>query len=72
MVCHWVCSSHCGDNSYRLRLHNPTVEDKKKLAPSSILREAKVAYYARNMFEAGRFVFRKGNVTSRHEPATLM
>ena len=28
----------------------------KKLAPSSILREAKVAYYARNMFEAGRFV----------------
>ena len=29
---------------------------KKKLAPSSILREAKVAYYARNMFEAGRFV----------------
>ena len=45
----------------------------KKLAPSSILREAKVAYYARNMFEAGRFfVFRKGNVTSRHELATLM
>ena len=31
-------------------------EYKKKLAPSSILREAKVAYYARNMFEAGRFV----------------
>ena len=29
---------------------------KKKLAPSSILREAKVAYYARNMFQAGRFV----------------
>ena len=29
---------------------------KKKLAPSSILREAKVAYYARNMFEVGRFV----------------
>ena len=29
---------------------------KKKLAPSSILREAKVAYYARNMFEAGRFI----------------
>ena len=28
----------------------------KKLAPSSILHEAKVAYYARNMFEAGRFV----------------
>ena len=28
---------------------------KKKLAPSSILREAKIAYYARNMFEAGRF-----------------
>ena len=27
----------------------------KKLAPSSILREAKIAYYARNMFEAGRF-----------------
>ena len=30
---------------------------KKKLAPSSILREAKIAYYARNMFEAGRFFF---------------
>jgi len=30
---------------------------KKKLAPSSILREAKIAYYARNMFEAGRFSF---------------
>ena len=30
---------------------------KKKLAPSSILREAKIAYYARNMFEAGRFLF---------------
>ena len=29
---------------------------KKKLAPSRILREAKIAYYARNMFEAGRFV----------------
>ena len=28
----------------------------KNLAPSSILREAKVAYYAGNMFEAGRFV----------------
>ena len=49
-------------------------ERKKKLAPSSILREAKIAYYARNMFEAGRFffLFRKGNVTSRHEPATLI
>jgi len=33
---------------------------KKKLAPSSILRKAKIAYYARNMFEAGRFFFRKG------------
>ena len=31
--------------------------NKKKLAPSSILREAKIAYYARNMFEAGRFFF---------------
>jgi len=30
---------------------------KKKLAPSSVLREAKIAYYARNMFEAGRFFF---------------
>ena len=30
---------------------------KKKLAPSSILREAKIAYYARNMCEAGRFFF---------------
>ena len=28
-----------------------------KIAPSSILREAKIAYYARNMFEAGRFFF---------------
>ena len=28
----------------------------KKLSPSGILREAKVAYYARNMIEAGRFV----------------
>ena len=47
---------------------------KKKLAPSSILREAKIAYYARNTFEAGRFMFffRKGSVTSRHEPATLI
>ena len=33
-----------------------TGPQKKNLAPSSILREAKVAYYARNMFEAGRFV----------------
>ena len=33
------------------------VIQKKKLAPSSILREAKIAYYARNMFEAGRFFF---------------
>ena len=31
----------------------------KKLAPSSILREAKIAYYAHNMFEAGRFFFVK-------------
>ena len=30
---------------------------KKKVAPSSILREAKIAYYARNMFEVGRFFF---------------
>ena len=30
---------------------------KKKLAPSSILRKAKIAYYARNMFEEGRFFF---------------
>jgi len=36
-------------------IHGSKVK-KKKLAPSSILREAKVAYYARNMFEAGRFV----------------
>jgi hypothetical protein len=43
----------------------------KNLALSSILREAKRAYYARNRFEAGRF-FRKGNVTSRLEPATLI
>ena len=35
------------------------------------MREAKIAYYAHNMLEAGRF-FRKGNVTSRHEPATLI
>ena len=48
------------------------LKNKKKLAPSSILREAKIACYARNMFEAGRFFFRKGNVTSRHEPATLI
>ena len=34
-----------------------TWEKRKKLAPSSILREAKIAYYARNMFEAGRFFF---------------
>ena len=32
-------------------------KEEKKLAPSSILREAKIAYYARNMFEAGRFLF---------------
>jgi len=30
---------------------------KKKRAPSSILHEAKIAYYARNMFEAARLVF---------------
>ena len=54
------------------RLEVPPPQRKKKLAPSSILREAKIAYYARNIFEAGRFFFRKGNVTSRHEPATLI
>ena len=30
--------------------------EEKKLAPSSILREAKVAYYVRKIFEEGRFV----------------
>ena len=30
---------------------------KKNRAPSSILHEAKLAYYARNMFEAARLVF---------------
>ena len=30
---------------------------KKKRAPSSILHEAKIAYYARNMFEAAGLVF---------------
>ena len=30
---------------------------KKKRAPSSILHEAKITYYARNMFEAARLVF---------------
>ena len=30
---------------------------KKNRAPSSILHEAKIAYYARNMFEAARLVF---------------
>ena len=45
---------------------------KKKKTPSSILREAKIAYYARNMLETGRFFFRKGNVTSRHETAKLI
>ena len=30
-------------------------QKKKELAPSSILREGKIAYYVRNMFEAGRF-----------------
>ena len=39
---------------------------KKNLAPSSILREAKVAYYARNMFEAGRFVLFFVKATLRH------
>jgi len=43
----------------------------KKIALPSILPEAKIAYYAHNMFEAGRF-FRKGNVTSRHEFTTLI
>jgi len=42
-----ICRA-CG----RMRWQN---DIKKKLAPSSILREAKIAYYARNMFEAGRF-----------------
>ena len=31
------------------------VQEKKKRTPSSILHEAKIAYYARNMFEAARF-----------------
>ena len=39
---------------------------KKNLAPSSILREAKVAYFARNMFEAGRFVLFFVKATWRH------
>ena len=30
---------------------------KKNRAPSNILHEGKVAYYARNTFEAGRFMF---------------
>ena len=38
----------------------------KNRAPSSILHEAKIAYYARNMSEPARLVFRKVNVTSRH------
>ena len=42
--------------SWGCSLKNRRKEKKKNLAPSSILREAKVAYYARNMFEAGRFV----------------
>ena len=33
------------------------MREKKNRAPSSILHEAKVAYYARNMFEAARMVF---------------
>ena len=33
-----------------------TTLTQKKLALSRILREAKIAYYTRNMFEAGRFV----------------
>ena len=32
-------------------------QEKKNRAPSSILHEAKIAYYARNMFEAARLVF---------------
>jgi len=32
-------------------------EQKKNRSPSSILHEAKLAYYARNMFEAARLVF---------------
>jgi len=28
MVCHWVCSSHRVENSYRLLLQNPAFEDK--------------------------------------------
>ena len=51
-------------NSAPLLMCEMNPPPKKKLAPSSILREAKIAYYARNMFEAGRFFFfRKGNVT---------
>ena len=38
----------------------------KKRAPSSILHETKIAYYARNMFEAARSFFRTVNVTSRN------
>ena len=30
---------------------------RKNRAPSSILHEAKIAYYVRNMFEAARLVF---------------
>ena len=46
METHRVCS-----------LHSIAAGKEKELAPSSILREAKIAYYARNMFEAGRFFF---------------
>jgi hypothetical protein len=49
LIVHNLCSSLTFDNKW-------CPGRKKKLAPSSILREAKVAYYARNMFEAGRFV----------------
>ena len=42
------------------------IHNKKKLAPSSILREVKVAYYARNIFEAGRFVLFFVKATRRH------
>ena len=33
------------------------VYKEKKRAPSSVLHEAKIAYYARNMFQAARLVF---------------
>ena len=53
---HVITDFTFGDKIW-IRYHAWQEIEKKKLAASSILREAKIAYYARNMFEVGKFFF---------------